>query len=178
MNSFESDRQRKAAFANMNNGRKNRLINDISPQNPTKNSTRDLPQNLTKNSPQDFKIKDVITCQNLVRIASHTNPDAYLVIKGVDAAYKIYKEKPLNKNYENEIETIVKDAKTNIASILTDYQINYFSKKVIEQADDSGLIANISKETKIDGNIIKDIMEGTTSNLIEKGTELIINNVM
>ena len=171
MNPFKNDRQRKAAFANMKPKTPlvaNDYMNDISTQISKIQNV--LPK------------QNVLTNQNLTWIGCHAAPDQCLVIKGINEVYKIYKQKPPNRQYENKIETIIKIGTTNITSNVTKSHIEYYSKKVVEQANDSGLIDDISNKTHLNDNIIKDIIEGTTSNLlkdiIEKGTGFVVKKVI
>ncbi len=112
----------------------------------------------------------------------HVIPDKCLLINGFNIAYKIYKQKPLNRLYEDQIEDIVKLGIQKFTSTVAEDEINKVSKEIIVQVNKSGLINNISKNTKINENIIKDIMGGTISILlkdkIENGTGFLVNNIM
>ena len=109
-------------------------------------------------------------------------PGQCLVIKGINIAYKIYKNKPLNKQYEYNIENIVYRRMPNLVSTVTEDEIKTFSKEIIIQINESGLISNVSDVTKINENVIKDFMSGTVSNLlkggVENGTGFLVNNVI
>ena len=108
-------------------------------------------------------------------------PTECLVIKGVYTAYKMYKQESLNKQYDNKIEKIVREMPKFTSTVAED-EINKVSKEIVNQVNDSGLINNISKNTKINENIIKNFMEGTISNVlkdkIEIGTGFLVNNVI
>lgn len=168
MNPFKSDPQRRAAFANMNKKTPSTAHNSNHISTQISKIQNALPK------------QNVLTNQNLTWIGCHVVPDQCLVIKGINAVYEIYKQKSLNQQYE--IETIIKNGTTNITSNVTKNHIEYYSKKVVDQANDSGLIDDISNETHLNDNIIKDIIEGTTSNLlkdiIEKGTGFVVKKVI
>ena len=109
-------------------------------------------------------------------------PDQCLVIKGINIAYKIYKNKPLNRQYEYNIENIVHREMPNFVSTVAEDEIKTVSKEIIIQINESGLISNVSDITKINENVIKDFMGGTISSLlkggIENGTGFLVNNVI
>ena len=109
-------------------------------------------------------------------------PKECLVIKGVYAAYKMYKQESLNKHYDNKIEKIVKLGMQKFTSTVAEDEIKKVSKEIVYQVNYSGLVNNISENTKINENIIKDFMEGTISNYlkdkIENGTGFLVNNVI
>lgn len=109
-------------------------------------------------------------------------PGQCLVIKGINIAYKIYKNKPLNRQYEDKIENIENRGMLKFTSIVAEEEINKVSKEILIQINESSLISNISDITKINENIIKDIMGGTISILlkdkIENGTGFLVNNIM
>lgn len=109
-------------------------------------------------------------------------PGQCLVIKGINIAYKRYKNKPLNRQYEDNVENIVNRGMQKFASSVAEDEINKVSKEIIIQINESDLISNISDITKINENVIKDFMEGTISNLlkdkIENGTGFLVNNVI
>jgi hypothetical protein len=109
-------------------------------------------------------------------------PNECFVIKCVNTAYKMYKQESLNKYYDNKIENIVKLGMPKFTSTVAEDEINNVSKEIVNQVNDSGLINNISENTKINENIIENFMEGTISNLlrdtIEKSTGIIVNNVI
>lgn len=109
-------------------------------------------------------------------------PKYCLVIKGVNKVYSIYRENSSYKKYEYRINNIIKTAFANISTEVTKDQINFSSETIINLIDESGLLEVLSKETNIDKNIIKDILKGTTSNLltseIEKISGFFLNEVV
>lgn len=136
---------------------------------------------------QNFFNKPITTGKIMIEDAiawygCYALPDQCFVIKGINIAYKIYKQKPLNRQYEDKIENIVKLGLPKFTSTVAEDEINTVSKEIIIQVNGSGLINNISENTKINKNIIKDFMEGTISNLlkdkIEIGTEFLVNNLI
>lgn len=109
-------------------------------------------------------------------------PDHCLLIKVIGTVYKVYKQKPLNMQYEDIIENMMKRGIPKFASTITEDEIDTFSKEIIIYVNMSGLTYQISKNTHIDKNVVKDFMEGTISNLlkdkIENGTGFIVNKVI
>ena len=135
------------------------------------------------------------------RITNYTDYGGVCVTSGLDGNYKalvmpgtytITVQPPSNSGFAaisktiqvsgNTVENIVKSGWPKIISTIAENEIHTISEEIVNQVNDSGLITNMSENTKINGNIIRDIMAGTVSNLlkdqIENGTGFLVNNVI
>lgn len=164
MSPFKSDKQRRKYFV------MNKSLPSPSPQPPY--------MGISKNSIIENPISDALIWTG----CTFAFPNECLVIKGVSKAYKIYKQDIRYNRYDNTVENIVKSGLPKIISTIAENEIHTVSEEIVNQVNDSGLITNMSENTKINGNIIRDIMVGTVSNLlkdqIEDGTGFLVNNVI
>ena len=91
-------------------------------------------------------------------------PQYCALIKGINLAYKIYRTD--NNDMVKEIAKIIA---SDVVPIVSEYQVDACSNKIVEQINDYGLIDNIFKQTNLDKSVFQDMMKGTISNLLNAG---------
>lgn len=104
------------------------------------------------------------------------SPHACPIIMGVIKAYRIYKIKG-NRNDINREDSkeLLKSTSSGIGTKLSRKQIEYYSNIIVEVTDRSRLIYRISNETNVNESTIRDMVNGTASNLLENGIDTAIN---
>lgn len=93
------------------------------------------------------------------------------IIIGVIKVYRIYKSEIENKNElnKNDSKEILKIVSSDLGTRLSKNQIEDYSNAIVRVIDSNGLVSRISNETNLSKNTIHDMIQGTTSNLLEKG---------
>ena len=168
MSPFKSDKQRKGFYSQQPKVSRNKPPQSPPPKPPSMGNGKN--SILSK-----IPVSDV-----LMWTGCSLAPNECLVIKCVNKAYKMYKQDSLNKYYDNKIENIVEHGLSKFTTAVAEDEISNFTNEIVNQVNDSGLIDEISKKTNLNKLIIKDIIEGTTSNLlrdtIETGTGFVVRN--
>ena len=164
---FKNDAQRKAAFANMGNSKPKLAPVFTRAQYTDGNKNRG-----------EIKINSILDQKEQIRVMFEwggcaITPQYCALIKGINLAYKIYRTD--NNDMVKEIAKIIA---SDVVPIVSEYQVDACSNKIVEQINDYGLIDNISKQTNLDKSVFQDMMKGTISNLLNAGMKNHVNSTI
>lgn len=153
----------------VNDKQRIKVMIDLNPNRGRSNSKHDkLPEDSYNNSQ--------LFLDAIAWAGCSTNPQFCPIITGINEAYKNYRNID-----EHNFNKILKD----LASIIIESNqqpIDYYSNKMVSLLESKGFLDMISEKANVDKDTLKNIIQGTSSNLFSKGikatTEFLIDRTV